>query len=68
MLSLIWTVLFVHIAIYLVNTIGASTIDNLVCSCSSIPGGVVHCPSIINSVNRQTDRSSLFSSSYGFST
>ncbi|KAJ6012859.1 hypothetical protein N7522_003214 [Penicillium canescens] len=29
MLSLILTVLFVHIAIHLVNTIGASTIDNL---------------------------------------
>ncbi|KAK1139585.1 GET complex subunit get1 [Aspergillus melleus] len=29
MLSLIWTVFFVHVAIYLVNTIGASTIDNL---------------------------------------
>ncbi|PYH41834.1 guided entry of tail-anchored proteins factor 1 [Aspergillus saccharolyticus JOP 1030-1] len=29
MLPLLWTVLFVHIAIYLVNTIGASTIDNL---------------------------------------
>ncbi|KAF9887602.1 GET complex subunit get1 [Aspergillus nanangensis] len=29
MLSLIWTVLFVHIAIYLINTIGASTIDNV---------------------------------------
>lgn len=31
MLSLIFMVLFVNIAIYLVNTIGASTIDNLVC-------------------------------------
>lgn len=31
MLSLILMVLFVNIAIYLVNTIGASTIDNLVC-------------------------------------
>lgn len=30
MLSLVLTVLFVHIAIYLVNTIGASTIDGLV--------------------------------------
>lgn len=30
MLSLVLTVLFVNIAIYLVNTIGASTIDNLV--------------------------------------
>ncbi|OJJ44795.1 hypothetical protein ASPZODRAFT_71287 [Penicilliopsis zonata CBS 506.65] len=30
MLSLVLTVLFVHVAIYLVNTIGASTIDNLV--------------------------------------
>jgi hypothetical protein len=30
MLSLILTVFFVHVAIYLVNTIGASTIDNLV--------------------------------------
>ncbi|KAJ5570420.1 CHD5-like protein [Penicillium hispanicum] len=29
MLSLVLTVFFVHIAIYLVNTIGASTIDNL---------------------------------------
>ncbi|OQD72446.1 hypothetical protein PENDEC_c021G01835 [Penicillium decumbens] len=29
MLSLVLTVLFVHIAIYLVNTIGASTIDTL---------------------------------------
>ncbi|KAJ5683251.1 CHD5 domain protein [Penicillium macrosclerotiorum] len=29
MLSLVLTILFVHIAIYLVNTIGASTIDNL---------------------------------------
>ncbi|KAJ6030122.1 hypothetical protein N7499_012540 [Penicillium canescens] len=29
MLSLVLTVLFVHIAIHLVNTIGASTIDNL---------------------------------------
>ncbi|PLB54354.1 protein get1 [Aspergillus steynii IBT 23096] len=29
MLSLIWTVFFVHVAIYLVNTIGASIIDNL---------------------------------------
>ncbi|KAI9038490.1 guided entry of tail-anchored proteins factor 1 [Aspergillus affinis] len=32
MLSLIWTVFFVHVAIYLVNTIGASTIDNLLIS------------------------------------
>lgn len=31
MLSLVLTILFVHIAIYLVNTIGASTIDALVC-------------------------------------
>jgi hypothetical protein len=31
MLSLVLTILFVHIAIYLVNTIGASTIDSLVC-------------------------------------
>jgi hypothetical protein len=31
MLSLVITILFVHIAIYLVNTIGASTIDALVC-------------------------------------
>jgi hypothetical protein len=31
MLSLVLTVLFVHIAIHLVNSIGASTIDNLVC-------------------------------------
>lgn len=30
MLSLVLTILFVHIAIYLVNTIGASTIDSLV--------------------------------------
>lgn len=30
MLSLVLTILFVHIAIYLVNTIGASTIDGLV--------------------------------------
>ncbi|KAJ5542042.1 CHD5-like protein [Penicillium sp. DV-2018c] len=30
MLSLVLTVFFVHLAIYLVNTIGASTIDNLV--------------------------------------
>jgi hypothetical protein len=30
MLSLVLTILFVHIAIYLVNTIGASTIDALV--------------------------------------
>ncbi|KAF7595436.1 GET complex subunit get1 [Aspergillus hancockii] len=29
MLSLIWTIFFLHVAIYLVNTIGASTIDNL---------------------------------------
>ncbi|CAI7595449.1 unnamed protein product [Penicillium pancosmium] len=29
MLSLIFTVLFVHVAIYLVNTIGATTIDSL---------------------------------------
>ncbi|KAG2420606.1 hypothetical protein HFD88_000219 [Aspergillus terreus] len=29
MLSLIWTIFFVHVAIYLVNTIGASTIDGL---------------------------------------
>ncbi|OOQ83106.1 Protein get1 [Penicillium brasilianum] len=29
MLSLVLTILFVHIAIYLVNTIGASTIDSL---------------------------------------
>ncbi|KAL5363946.1 protein get1 [Aspergillus floccosus] len=29
MLSLIWTVFFVHVAIYLINTIGASTIDGL---------------------------------------
>ncbi|RAL16520.1 guided entry of tail-anchored proteins factor 1 [Aspergillus homomorphus CBS 101889] len=29
MLPLLWTVLLVHVAIYLVNTIGASTIDNL---------------------------------------
>ncbi|PWY86286.1 protein get1 [Aspergillus heteromorphus CBS 117.55] len=29
MLSLLWTVFFIHVAIYLVNTIGASTIDNL---------------------------------------
>ncbi|RAK83155.1 hypothetical protein BO79DRAFT_291430 [Aspergillus costaricaensis CBS 115574] len=29
MLSLLWSVFFVHVAIYLVNTIGASTIDNL---------------------------------------
>lgn len=34
MLSLILTVFFVHIAIYLINTIGASTVDNLV----RIPG------------------------------
>lgn len=32
MLSLVLTVLFVHIAIYLVNTVGATTIDTLVCS------------------------------------
>jgi hypothetical protein len=31
MLSLILTVFFVHVAIYLVNTIGASTVDSLVC-------------------------------------
>ena len=31
MLSLVLTVFFVHVAIYLVNTIGASTIDSLVC-------------------------------------
>lgn len=31
MLSLVLTVFFVHVAIYLVNTIGASTIDGLVC-------------------------------------
>ncbi|KAJ5144078.1 CHD5-like protein [Penicillium bovifimosum] len=30
MLSLVLTVFFVHLAIYLVNTVGASTIDNLV--------------------------------------
>jgi hypothetical protein len=30
MLSLIFMVLFVHVAIYLVNTIGATTIDSLV--------------------------------------
>lgn len=30
MLSLILTVFFVHVAIYLVNTIGAATIDGLV--------------------------------------
>lgn len=30
MLSLIWTVFFVHVAIYLINTIGASTIDGVV--------------------------------------
>ncbi|KAE8145283.1 Protein get1 [Aspergillus avenaceus] len=29
MLSLIWTIFFVHVAIYVVNTIGASTIDSL---------------------------------------
>ncbi|PLB33343.1 guided entry of tail-anchored proteins factor 1 [Aspergillus candidus] len=29
MLSLIWTVFFVHVAIFLINTIGAATIDNL---------------------------------------
>ncbi|KAI3069534.1 hypothetical protein CBS147353_7045 [Aspergillus niger] len=29
MLSLLWSVFLVHVAIYLVNTIGASTIDNL---------------------------------------
>ncbi|KAA8649195.1 hypothetical protein EYZ11_012298 [Aspergillus tanneri] len=29
MLSLIWTVLFVHVAIYLINSIGADTIDSL---------------------------------------
>lgn len=36
MLSLVLTVLFVNIAIYLVNTIGASTIDNLVRASSSM--------------------------------
>lgn len=30
MISLLWLVFLVHLAIYLVNTIGASTIDNLV--------------------------------------
>ena len=30
MLSLVLTVFFVNVAIYLVNTIGATTIDNLV--------------------------------------
>ncbi|KKK13628.1 hypothetical protein P175DRAFT_0504376 [Aspergillus ochraceoroseus IBT 24754] len=29
MLPLIWTVFFIHVAIFLVNTIGAATIDNL---------------------------------------
>ncbi|GJP87863.1 retrograde vesicle-mediated transporter Get1 [Aspergillus niger] len=29
MMSLLWSVFLVHVAIYLVNTIGASTIDNL---------------------------------------
>ncbi|KAL2863087.1 guided entry of tail-anchored proteins factor 1 [Aspergillus lucknowensis] len=29
MIPLIWTILFLHIAIFLVNTIGATTIDNL---------------------------------------
>jgi hypothetical protein len=32
MVSLILTIFFVHVAIYLVNTVGASTIDTLVCS------------------------------------
>lgn len=35
MLSLVLTIFFVHIAIYLVNTIGATTIDTLVCSLES---------------------------------
>lgn len=30
MLSLIWTIFFLHVAIYVVNTAGASTIDSLV--------------------------------------
>lgn len=30
MLSLVLTVFLVHLAIYLINTIGATTIDNLV--------------------------------------
>lgn len=33
MLSLILTIFFIHVAIYLVNTVGATTIDTLVCSC-----------------------------------
>lgn len=41
MLSLVLTILFVHIAIYLVNTIGATTIDSLVRlihPCGFVPG------------------------------
>lgn len=42
MLSLILTVFFVHVAIYLVNTIGATTIDSLVSLTLT-----VFCPSAI---------------------
>lgn len=40
--SLILTVLLVHIAIYLINTIGATTIDALVCFHLSVLSSVYH--------------------------
>lgn len=44
MLSLVLTVFFVNVAIYLVNTIGASTIDQLVRIPSQIQtAGIAHC-------------------------
>lgn len=71
MLSLIWTVFFVHVAIYLVNTIGASTVDNLVryCSLSFFLNPPDRPSIIVNTANLPTNRSYYFpSSSYGFST
>ena len=50
MLSLPVAVFLVHLVIYLVNTIGASTVDHLVCSlsvsfsCFLFPFPLVYCP------------------------
>jgi hypothetical protein len=66
MLSLVLTVLFVHIAIYLVNTVGATTIDTLVCSLVSRLGVGVGLGLDNTSRNRQLTRA--LDISYGTST
>lgn len=39
MLSLVLVFLLIHIAIHLINTVGATTIDSLVCTYTLIPHG-----------------------------